>query len=180
MKRIFAVFLALTFAFCLISCDNKPREESTTNESSQTNETAMDVVFEANEIIKNNNLSGGSFYTHNGETLDDDLILSYFGDATASPDFSVIEEYALYIDETKPINPCEFGIFKLKSDGDGEAFVKFLQARIQMKINNAAAYPDMDTQALTTAKFTVENGYVWYAAVKGANDQIDEMLKGKV
>ena len=175
MKRILAVAFSLFLVLLCASCGEKEVDTS----SSAPKE--LDVVAEANAILAGYVLSGGTFYTPGGEDeLDEDLILSYFGDAAAVPDFSLVETYALYIDETKPISPCEFGIFKMKDSKDAEALKAFLDARIRMKLQNAALYPDMDTSALTSAKVTVTGNYVWYCAVKDANAAIDASLREKV
>lgn len=176
MKRVFTITLSAILAlFCALLCAACGGEGGDTSEPRE-----IDVLSEAQGILSRYDLSGGTLYTPDGEDeLDDDLILSYFGDATSVPDFSFVETYALYIDETKPISPCEFGIFKMKAGGGAEAFKAFLDARIQMKLRNAALYPDMDTTALTTAKVTVMGDYVWYCAVKGANAEIDSALRGE-
>lgn len=175
MKRILAIALLIVLTLSCVACGEK---EADTSSSASNAPKELDAVAEANAILAEYELSGGTFYTPGGEDeLDDDLILSYFGDATAVPDFSLVETYALYIDETKPISPCEFGIFKMKNSADAETLGAFLDARIRMKLQNAALYPDMDTSALTSAKVTVKGKYVWYCAVKGANDAIDATLK---
>ena len=172
MKRILTMLLSAVLLLLCVACGEKGDDAPASRE--------IDVLAEAQGILSRYELSGGTFYTPGGEDeLDEDLILSYFGDATAAPDFSLVETYALYIDETKPISPCEFGIFKLKNASDAETLKAFLDARIRMKLQNAALYPDMDTSALTSAKVTVLGNYVWYCAVKGANDAIDASLKGE-
>jgi hypothetical protein len=95
------------------------------------------------------------------------------------PDFGSVESYVVYIDESKPILPCEFGLFKMKEGADAQAFIAYLQARIDLKIQNAKAYPSMDTSMLVSAKFVEKDGYVWYCAVKDANDQINSALESK-
>ncbi len=143
----------------------------------------LDLSAEADHIISTYSLSGGTRYTSAsqvlGEYLDEDLIRSYYGDAAEVPNFDDVESYVVYIDESKPILPCEFGIFKMKEGADADAFAAYLQARIDMKIQNAKAYPSMDTSMLTTAKFTVKDGYIWYCAVKDANDAINSSLESK-
>ena len=176
MKRILIIAFAFLLALCCVSCGEKEETSSVSKDAPKE----VDPLSEANAIIAKYELSGGTLYTPDGEDpLDDDLILSYFGDATSVPDFSLVETYALYIDETKPISPCEFGIFKMKDGKDAETLKAFLDARIRMKLQNAALYPDMDTTALTTAKVSVKGEYVWYCAVKGANAEIDASLRGE-
>lgn len=173
MKRFLTFLLFVMVALSCVACGEE-------NDTSSSAPKDMDVISEANAILAEYSLSGGTFYTPDGEdALDDDLILSYFGDATSVPDFSLVETYALYIDETKPVSPCEFGIFKMKDSADAGTLKAFLEARINMKLQNAALYPDMDTSALTSAKVTVKGSYVWYCAVKDANADIDARLGGK-
>lgn len=174
MKRLLTILLSTFMLLSFASCNND-------GNTSSSEPKEIDVIAEANGIIAQYSLSGGTLYTTGGEDeLDSDLILSYFGDATSSPDFSLVETYALYMDETKPISPCEFGIFRMKNSADADTLKAFLQARINMKLQNAAAYPDMDTSALTSAKVTVNGNYVWYTVVKDANSEIDSLLGGKL
>lgn len=171
MKKTLSLLLAfLLLSVSLTACGDKESVE-------------LDLSAEADNIISTYSLSGGTRYTSTsqvlGEYLDEDLIRSYYGDAAEVPNFGDVEAYVVYIDESKPILPCEFGIFKMKDGADTDSFVAYLRARIDMKIQNAKAYPSMDTSMLTTAKFTVKDGYIWYCAVKDANDAINSSLENK-
>lgn len=171
MKKTFSLLLAvLLLIVSLTACGDKEPVE-------------LDLAAEADNILSTYSLSGGTRYTSAsqvlGEYLDEDLIRSYYGDAAEVPNFEDVEAYVVYIDESKPILPCEFGIFKMKDGADTDSFVAYLKARIDMKIQNAKAYPSMDTSMLTTAKFTVKDGYIWYCAVKGGNEQINKTLEDK-
>lgn len=181
MKRFLVLLLSFLMLTLCVAC------EKSEDESSAEAPKDINCQDEADAIIEKYQLSGGKYYSSYENTadntkliLDEDLIRSYYGDATAVPDFTSVEAYAVYIDESKPLSPCEFGIFKLKEGADAEKFMSFLKARIDMKIQNAVAYPSMDTEALTTAKFTVKGNYVWYCAVKGSNDDINSDLEGKL
>ena len=180
MKRVILIFVALILVFSLVAC--KDEETSQGNESD--NAVTLDIEAEASAIIEKYAISGGKRYsslsTVAGEFLDEDLIRAYYGDATAMPNFAEVEAYSVYIDESKPIKPCEFGIFKMKDGANTEEFMLFLKARIDLKIQNAKAYPTMDTEPLKTAVFTEKDGYIWYAVVKDGNADIDNTLKGKL
>ncbi|MBQ3230621.1 MAG: DUF4358 domain-containing protein [Clostridia bacterium] len=182
MKRFVSLLLALLMlALPLAACDkNSDGTSSGGDEPAKT----IDVQAEADAVISKYSLSGGKRYTSEstvlGEYLDEDLIRSYYGDAAEMPDFGSVEAYAVYIDESKPTLPCEFGIFKMKDGADTDTFVAFLKARIDLKLENAKSYPTMDTSMLKTAKFTVKGGYVWYCAVKDGNEDIDSTLEGKL
>ncbi len=182
MKRFLLLSVAILLVFSLVSC--KDTEISSGDKDKVDKNSMSDIDVAATEIIKQYKLSGGTRYSSsakNGEQkLDDDLILSYYGVVAEAPDFSEVEAYAIYIDETKPLDPCEFGIFKMKDGADTERFMMFLKTRLNTKIENAKAYPTMDTSALKSAKFGNKNGYIWYCAVKGANAEIDSKLKGSV
>lgn len=184
MKRFLLMTVSLILVFLLCACGGETADESKGGEVSEAVKTVeLDLKAEADAVIAKYSLSGGRRYssasTVAGEYLDEDLIRSYYGDAVKMPDFNNVEAYEVYIDESKPINPCEFGVFKMKDGADADAFIAFLKARINKKLENAKAYPSMDTEPLKTAVFTAKGGYVWYAVVKGGNTEIDNTLKGK-
>lgn len=172
MKRLFSLLLALSLCLSFAAC--KPASQP----------VELDLEAEAAAIMESYGLTSGKYYSslsqEEGEYLDEVLITAYYGDGVAIPSFEEVEAYAVYIDESKPVLPCEFGIFKMKPDADTELFMSFLQARIDGKLLNAQAYPSVDTEALSTAKVSCENGYVWYCVVKGGNAEIDKALSGKL
>ena len=186
MKRILFIALALLLAVSLCACGGEAGgtdTDTSTGAESSKKTVELDLESEADAIIQKYSLSGGKRYSSKstvaGEYLDEDLIRSYYGDLTEMPDFDSVEAYAVYIDESKPIHPCEFGIFKMKDGANTEEFMLYLKARIDLKIENAKAYPSMDTEPLKTAVFTEKDGYIWYAVVKGGNEAIDKELGGK-
>lgn len=171
MKRMLCLLFALLLCLSVAGCGSKEQP------------AAMDVEAEASAIMEKYALSSGNRYSslsqNEGEYLSEELIRAYYGDAAEMPDFGSVEAYAVYIDESMPLLPCEFGIFKMKEGADTELFMAFLQARIDLKILNAQAYPTTDTEPLTTAKLGSKGSYVWYCAVKGGNDDIHKTLTEK-
>lgn len=144
----------------------------------------FDISAAADEILSTYSLSDGLRFSSAPKSdevfaLDDDLIRSYFGDAADCPDFSKVANYELYIDESKPTQPCEFGIFELSDETYAETLVRYLQARIDLKIENAKMYPSVDTETLKGAKFTTEGKYVWYVVIKGENEAVNDLLTNK-
>lgn len=141
----------------------------------------VDIEAEAYKIMQAYSLSAGTRYSSLSQTpgqyLDDDLIRAYYGDALDQPDFGSVEAYVVYIDETRPTLPSEFGIFKMKADADTELFMAYLQGRIDLKLQNAIAYPTMNTEPLKTAVVGEGNGYVWYCVVKDGNSEIHSQLQ---
>ena len=178
MKKILLLSLSVLLLFSFTACGDEG-----TSETSQATEqvSSLDPTTEAKKIISEYQLQGGTLYSSNsqtpGEFLDEDLIRGFYGDAITMPDFSCVESYAVYIDETKPILPCEFGIFEIADEAKAEEFMVFLQARINKKIQNSIAYPSMDTTMLKSAIFEIRDGYLWYIAVKDSNSKIDNTLK---
>ena len=167
-KRLLILCLAVLLAFSLTACGVKE----------------FDIVSAAEEILSSRSLSGGLRFSSVPKSeevsrLDDDLIRSYFGDAADVPDFSKVANYELYIDESKPTLPCEFGIFELSDESYAETFVLYLKARVDLKIENAKMYPSVDTETLKSAKFTIKGKYVWYVVIKGENDAVDQLLTDK-
>lgn len=175
MKRFLVMFVALIMLFSFASCGGDQEKSE-----SKAEEKTLDIVAEADAVIEKYSLSGGlrfsSLSETEGEYLDENLAFDYYGEA----DFGSVEAYEVYIDQSKPTKPCEFGIFKMKEGADAETFKKFLEARIAEKIENAKSYPSVDTESLTTAEFTVDGRYVWYCAVKGGNAEINKNLEGKL
>lgn len=185
MKRFVLILTAFMLLFSLCACNGSDENASGSSdtENGEAKTVTLDLKAEADAIIEKYSLSGGKRYTSgstaSGEYLDEDLIRSYYGDAAEMPDFSQVEAYEVYIDESKPINPCEFGIFKMKENANTDEFILFLKARIDLKLQNAKAYPTMDTEPLKTAVFTSKGGYIWYCVVKGGNEDINKALEGK-
>ena len=175
MKRLLLLLTAFALLFSLAACRQTQEPETTSDLPDQPDLAAL-----ADSIVQTYALSGGLRYssssTIEGEYLDDDLIRSYYGDILSAPNFEEVEAYEVYIDESNPTQPCEFGLFRMRDGADAEQFLSFLRARIDLKIGNAVAYPTMDTEALTTAKFSQSGAYLWYCAVKGANAEIDQMF----
>jgi len=165
MKRFTVLLLAFIMLFSLASC---------------AKDKTLDIVAEADGIVEKYGLTTGLRFSSTSETvgeyLDENLRYDYYGEA----DFDSVEAYEVYIDQSNPIFPCEFGIFQMKEGADGEAFKAFLEARINAKLENAKSYPDIQTGALKTAKFTVKGNYVWYCAVADGNDDINKTLEGKL
>lgn len=170
MKQFLALFLTLLLCVSLFGCQSKEA-------------VSLDLTAEADRILSQYNLTDGrqfsSFSQEEGCYLDEELIRSYYGDASVMPDFSAVEAYVVYIDETKPTQPSEFGIFQMKKDADNALFMSFLQARIDLKLQLAAFYFSTDTEALTTAVVSESNGFVWYCVIKGGNAEIDASLREK-
>ena len=166
MKQFACVLLV--FALLLTGCQGRANG-------------GADIEAEADKILQDYNLTTGTRYSPlsktPGEYLDDELIRSYYGDALDQPDFGSVENYVVYIDETRPTLPTEFGIFKMKDGADTELFMAYLRGRINLKLQNAIAYPTMDVEPLQTAVVEEGNGYIWYVVVKDGNADINNQLK---
>lgn len=117
-----------------------------------------------------------------GEYLDEDLISTYYGDGEKAPDFGIVEDYGVYIDESDAKVMCEVGLFRLKADADWQAFQGFLKNRIAVRLSNAKSYPDIDKSTLKGARFGHLGPYVYYVVLKGESaavaDRIERTLLG--
>ena len=89
--------------------------------------------------------------TELGEYLDDDLIQSYYGDASVKPDFTKVSEYCVYIDESNPYLLTDVGAFRLNDPSYADTLMQFIQGRIDVRIENGARYPDIDVATLKKA-----------------------------
>ena len=65
----------------------------------------------------------------------------------------------------------------MKDGADTELFMAYLRGRINLKLQNAIAYPTMDVEPLQTAVVEEGNGYIWYVVVKDGNADINNQLK---
>ena len=115
MKKIAAVLLLLALLGTAAACG----KETATNGSGEgagsapvqaegggnSSEAAVTVDADAlvRGICEKYELTNGFIFTSSstelGEYLDEDLIQSYYGDATDAPDFSKVADYCLYVDE---------------------------------------------------------------------------------
>lgn len=103
--------------------------------------------------------------TELGEYLDDDMIQGYYGDAAVKPDFSKVSEYCVYIDESSPYVLTDVGAFRLNDPSYADTLMKFIQGRIDVRIENGARYPDIDVATLKKAVVSKSKGgdVVYYA-----------------
>ena len=101
--------------------------------------------------------------TELGEYLDDDLIQSYYGDASVKPDFTKVSEYCVYIDESNPYLLTDVGAFRLNDPSYADTLMQFIQGRIDVRIENGARYPDIDVATLKKAVVAKAGDVVYYA-----------------
>ncbi len=177
MKKILVCLLALLLSLCLVACDKE------NSDTSNPDKEALDIDAYVSAIIEEYKIEGGTLYFSSSDNefdrFDEDIIRNMYGDIASVPDFSTVEQYSVFVG-SNPVAPCEFGIFKMSKDADIEQFKLYLQARIDAKVENARHYPEIDSEALTTAKLESKNGFVWYLMVKGGNDKINDELKEKI
>ena len=141
------------------------------------------------DIVSDYTLDGGFLFrsdsTEEGEYLDEDLISTYYGDGEKVPDFSAVDSYCVYIDESDAREMCEGGLFRFRPDSGADlyAFESFLKNRVEVRLSNARSYPDINKSTLKGAKFAVAGNYVYYAVVKGESagiaERIDLLLRGR-
>ena len=173
-KRIAAAILLLALALCAASCAEKINDTDVCATGAEI--MAQYVPEGAGYIYRLREAGEGE----KGYAIDAEEFASYYGDAAESPDFAKIADCFLYIDETAPTKPCEFALIKLADAGYAETLTSFFKARIDLKIENAKSYPDVDTSALKNAVFASKGVYVWYIAVKDSAADIDSFILGKL
>lgn len=157
MKKTFcfsALILLLFFSlFFFAGCNNSSSEK-------------FDIDASVIGICEKHGMTNGMIFRSSsdvlGEYLDDNLIVSLYGDASESPDFSNIESYCVYIDDTDYKVLTDVGIFKLKDVSYADIFAAYLQARIDEMILKAGNYPDIDVETLKKAVIKKTGGYIYY------------------
>ncbi len=136
------------------------------------------------EICEKHEMNNGFVFTSSstepGEYLDDDLIASYYGDAAESPDFSKIDNYCVYIDESDYTMLIDVGVFKMNDTSYSDTLIAYLKGRIDDKIAKAANYPDTNVAELSKAVVKKTGSWVYYAVCYDSTvigEEIAEALK---
>ncbi len=162
MKKTAALLLALLLLLTALSCSKNDPAGTASGTSDDPSASPAPSGEEAAEPVDPDELVRGlcdkygltegfiftSKSTELGEYLDEDLIQSYYGDVTDKPDFSKVSEYCLYVDESDPDIIIDVGVFRLADPAYADTLMKYLQARIDVKIENGARYTNSDVYAL--------------------------------
>ncbi len=167
VKKAICLFLAFLLLACVSAC-GKGGESTPANPASPA-EVKEPVNLDALiiDLTTKYEMTDGFVFssssTELGEYLDDDLIQSYYGDASVKPDFTKISEYCVYIDESSPYILTDVGAFRLTDPSYADTLMKFIQGRIDVRIENGARYPDIDVATLKKAVVAKVGDVVYYA-----------------
>lgn len=175
MKRAICLLLLLSLlSISFFSCGSSSSEDGGSSASSADKAVDVDVDSLVKGICDKYGMTNGFIFTSSstepGEYLDEDLIASYYGDAADSPDFSKVESYCLYVDESDPKVIIDVGVFKMKDASYSETLLSYLKARVGTKIANGARYADIDVAMLKKAVLSEANGYVYYVVSYDVSD----------
>ncbi len=163
MKRTLVCLLLLTLCVSLFACGKK-----------EVKDVDMDALIAS--ITQKYNMTDGFVYTSSstelGEYLDEDMIISCYGDAGDAPDFNKVDSYCVYMDDSDPTVIIDTGIFKMADTSYADTFMKYLQARIDFKIKDGEIYTDIDVAMLKTAVVAKAAGgaYVYYVVSYDVKD----------
>ena len=113
--------------------------------------------------------------TELGEYLDEDLIQSYYGDATDSPDFTKVADYCLYVDESDPDIIIDVGVFHMADKSYADTLMQYLQARIDVKIENGARYTNIDVETLKKSVVAKTGSWVYYVVSYDTADIVNDI-----
>ena len=121
-------------------------------------------------------LSDGTLYEKNTHPLDEMQIFDlYYKDGSAA-DFSVVEEYVLYLDNSSYEADTEIGVFRLAPGADTQSFLSYLRARRDSLLAENERYP-FDTAALEQAKFGTSGRYVYYVILRDHSTEVEGAIK---
>ncbi len=176
-NRLMPIFaFIIIFTFLLSACGSE--EPDSKSEAESTPSTAEIL----SEITDTFGLSDGAYYRSEskveGEYLDEDMISSYYGSMFDAPDFSLIEEYAIYMNDKNPLLPIEIGIFKVKDRVDNDMIVEFVSRRKDAILQNAINYPSVDTDPFKNLVLETKGNYTYYIAVKENRTEITNLVQG--
>ena len=191
MKKIAAVLLLLallgTTAACsksvgVIGSEDGPAEVIVSGgENSSEAAVTVDTDALVRGICEKYELTDGFIFTSSstelGEYLDEDLIQSYYGDATDAPDFSKVADYCLYVDESDPDIIIDVGVFHMADPAYADTLMQYLQARIDVKIENGARYTNIDVATLkkSVVAKTKNGNYVYYVVSYSTADIVNDI-----
>ncbi len=176
MKKTAALLLALLLLLSALSCSKNdpadqaaPASDDPSAVPAQAGEEAATPV-DPDELVRGlcdkYGLTEGFIFTSKstelGEYLDEDLIQSYYGDVTDKPDFSKVSDYCLYVDESDPDIIIDVGVFRLADPAYADTLMKYLQARIDVKIENGARYTNIDVATLKKSVVSKAGDCVFY------------------
>lgn len=158
MKK--TILTTVILALLLASCGGETTVDDTPS-------APVDIDATIRTIVEIYDLTDGFVFTSSstelGEYLDDDLIMGYYGDAVDVPDFSKVEAYCVYIDESNPNVFIDVGLFQMNDTSYSDTLMQYFQTRIDDKIAKAdSGYPDMDVVTLEAATIAKYGDYVYY------------------
>lgn len=165
MKK--TLLTTVILALLLASCGGGTVDDNPTGDTGSVTAVNVDIDTTIQTIVDTYNLTDGFVFTSSstelGEYLDDDLIMGYYGDAVDVPDFTKVDEYCVYIDESNPNVFIDVGLFKMNDTGYSDTLMQYFQSRIDDKIAKAdSGYPDMDVPTLESATIAKYGDYVYY------------------
>ena len=169
MNKIIACLLLVACLFLLTCCGGK----------TEVKEVDLDAL--VNGILEKHAMTEGFVFTSSstelGEYLDEDMIVSCYGDAGDAPDFSKVSSYCVYMDDSDPKVIIDVGVFRMADAAYADTLMKYLQARIDFKIADGEIYTDIDVAMLKTAVVDkAQNGaYVYYVVSYDVTDIVKEI-----
>ena len=189
MKKIAAVLL-LCAILCagVVSCGKNaasgssgdgsaPAQAENSGDKADGNPVDPDAL--VREICDKYGLTEGFIFTSSstelGEYLDEDLIQSYYGDASDAPDFSKVAQYCLYVDESDPDIIIDVGVFLMADPSYADTLMQYLQARIDVKIENGARYTNIDVATLKKSVVAKSGQYVYYVVSYSTADIVNDI-----
>ena len=182
MKKIIAFILVLMLLTSIASCGEKTDESKNESQASTVNVGSLtDIV---KNICSENNLTTGKTFTSEstvkGEYLNADLISGYYGSMFEAPDFSLIEEYCVYIDEHDTNLRIEIGIFKVFDSNNNTMLQDFIKLRKDNIIEAAINYPAVDAEPFKNVIIDTIGNYTYYIAVKDNRTEINSVVREKL
>ncbi|MCR4905888.1 MAG: DUF4358 domain-containing protein [Clostridiales bacterium] len=167
VKKAICLFLAFLLLACVSACgkggESTPANPAAPAEVKEPVNLDALIIDLTTKYEMTDGFVFSSSSTELGEYLDDDLIQSYYGDASVKPDFTKISEYCVYIDESSPYILTDVGAFRLTDPSYADTLMKFIQGRIDVRIENGARYPDIDVATLKKAVVAKAGDVVYYA-----------------
>ena len=166
--------LCLCAALCAGCGEKDPYPSTATAEEIFTR--VMEKAAQCSERDGTEYFGNGLIYVSDGsgKELGDGEKSYYYGTVSEDPDFSCVEQYALWT-ATDPVS-TEFGVFKVARMEDTQTVFDFLKVRTSTLEQNAKDYNAAEYEKAQNALIAYHGRYVYYL-VTSINHELEDVIR---
>ncbi|OGO92745.1 MAG: hypothetical protein A2Y17_10080 [Clostridiales bacterium GWF2_38_85] len=175
---LIAVLSISSFASCKDNSSNESDASDTTSKSviNVSCKKLLDIA------INIDNNDGITVYTSEGtelgEYLDEFMISDLYGSLTNTPDFSIVDSYAVFMTDEQVVKECH--IFKPKKKADAATIKEYLENRFTRVKEKFVGYLPEQVAYAEKGKVFEYGDFVIYITTISNNDNIIKAIKNKI